>query len=121
MKENEKKSSVRVTEGNQEQSIDIQDGKEDKLPKLKKPLIFGLMGIVFIGSMYLLFKPSADKKSATNVGLIEAVPQATESKLPDDKGKAYDGFIENQSGGWMIQSTKIFCDVLYVVHFSIVL
>ena len=92
MKENEsKKSFVRVTEGNAEDPSDVlQDGMEDKKKKLKKPLIFGLMGVAFVGSMYLLFKPSEDKKKIENIGLNEAVPQATESKLPDDKGKAYE-------------------------------
>ncbi len=92
MKENEsKKSFVRVTEGSPEETADVlQDGTENKAKKLKKPLIFGLMGIVFMGCMYLLFKPSPDKKKIENIGLNEAVPQATESKLPEDKGKAYE-------------------------------
>jgi hypothetical protein len=32
------------------------------MDKLKKPLIFGLMGVVFLGCMLLIFKPSTDKK-----------------------------------------------------------
>jgi conjugative transposon TraM protein len=48
------------------------------------------MGIVFVGCMYLIFKPSEDKKTIENVGLNDAVPQATGAGLPADKGKAYE-------------------------------
>ncbi|HSH65561.1 MAG TPA: conjugative transposon protein TraM, partial [Bacteroidia bacterium] len=92
MKEKENgKPVVRVTEGSPEETADVlQESTEHKMQKLKKPVIFALMGIVFVGCMYLLFKPSEDKKKIETIGLIEAVPQATESKLPDDKGKAYE-------------------------------
>ena len=91
-KENEnKKPLVRVTEGSPEETADVlQEGTANNAQKLKKPLIFGLMGIVFVGCMYLLFKPSADKNKIENIGLNNAVPQATESRLPEDKGKAYE-------------------------------
>ncbi|HBN6702639.1 TPA: conjugative transposon protein TraM [Elizabethkingia anophelis] len=92
MKENEnKKSVVRVTEGSLKETADVlQDSTQSKAEKLKKPLIFGLMGIVFVGCMYLIFKPSEDKKEIENVGLNDAVPQATGAGLPADKGKAYE-------------------------------
>ncbi|MCO5241534.1 MAG: conjugative transposon protein TraM [Chitinophagaceae bacterium] len=92
MKENEnKKSVVRVTEGNPKETADVlQYGTQNKAEKLKKPLIFGLMGIVFVGCMYLIFKPSADKKEIENIGLNDAVPQATGAGMPADKGKAYE-------------------------------
>ena len=50
MKENEnKKSVVRVTEGNPSATADVlQDGTQNNKEKLKKPLIFGLMAIVFV-------------------------------------------------------------------------
>jgi conjugative transposon TraM protein len=92
MKENEnKKSVVRVTGGNtKETTAVLQDSKENQIEKLKKPLIFGLMGVVFLGCMYLIFKPSDDKKETENIGLNDAVPQATEAGMPSDKGKAYE-------------------------------
>jgi hypothetical protein len=40
--------------------------------------------------MYLIFKPSKDKKAIENIGLNDAVPQATGAGMPDDKGKAYE-------------------------------
>ncbi|HTO17400.1 MAG TPA: conjugative transposon protein TraM [Edaphocola sp.] len=92
MKENEnKKSVVRVTESSSKETADVlQDGTQNNAEKLKKPLIFGLMGIVFVGCMYLIFKPSADKKEIENIGLNDAVPQATGAGMPADKGKAYE-------------------------------
>ncbi|SEH63497.1 Bacteroides conjugative transposon TraM protein [Paenimyroides aquimaris] len=92
MKENEnKKSVVRVTESNPNETADVlQDGTQNKSEKLKKPLIFGLMGVVFVGCMYLIFKPSEDKKEIENIGLNDAVPQATGAGMPDNKGKAYE-------------------------------
>jgi conjugative transposon TraM protein len=92
MKENEsKKSVVRVTEGNPEATADVlQDHTQNKAEKLKKPIIFLLMGVVFLGCMYLIFKPSKDKKAVENVGLNDAVPQATGAGMPADKGKAYE-------------------------------
>jgi len=40
--------------------------------------------------MYLIFKPSKDKKAVENIGLNDAVPQATGAGMPDDKSKAYE-------------------------------
>jgi conjugative transposon TraM protein len=92
MKENEnKKSVVKVTEGNPAATTDVQqEGTQNKAEKFKKPLIFGLMGIVFVGCMYLIFKPSEDKKEIENFGLNDAVPQATGAGMPTDKSKAYE-------------------------------
>ncbi|MFV8367785.1 MULTISPECIES: conjugative transposon protein TraM [unclassified Flavobacterium] len=92
MKENEnKKTVVRVTEGNPAATEDVlQDCTQSKAQKLKKPLIFGLMGVVFLGFMYLIFKPSSEKKEIEKIGLNDVVPQATGAGMPDDKGKAYE-------------------------------
>jgi hypothetical protein len=63
MKENEnKKTVVRVTEGSTNETDDLlYESAINKGQNLKKPLIFGLMGIVFLGCMYLIFKPSSEK------------------------------------------------------------
>ena len=64
-----KKTVVRVTEGNPAATENVlQESTQNKAQKLKKPLIFGLMGVVFIGCMYLIFKPSSDKKEIENIG-----------------------------------------------------
>ena len=92
MKENEnKKSVVRITEGNSETTADVlREGAQNKVEQLKKPLLLVLMGVVFIGCMYLIFKQSSDKKEIENFGLNDAVPEATGSGMPADKGKAYE-------------------------------
>ena len=48
------------------------------------------MAIVFLGCMYLIFKPAEDKKAVENAGLNDAVPQATGAGMPEDKSKAYE-------------------------------
>lgn len=91
MKKDKDKKVVRLRETdaeNQDNQQEITSG--DKMEKLKKPIIFGLMGIVFVGCMFLIFKPTADKNAEEEIGLNDAVPQASESGLPDDKGKAYE-------------------------------
>ena len=92
MEENKnKKSVVRVTEGNPATTVDVlQESTQNKMEKLKKPLIFGLMGVVFLGCMYLIFKPNSDKKEIENIGLNDVVPQASEADLQSDKQKAYE-------------------------------
>lgn len=90
-KNNDKKSVVRVTEGSPEETADVQkDIAPNKMEKLKKPLIFILMGVVFLGCMYLIFKPSEKQEEEVDVGLNDAVPQATNEGLPADKGEAYE-------------------------------
>lgn len=92
MKENENnKKVVRVTEGNPKETDDLLlESKMNNDQKFRKFLIFGLMGVVFIGCMYLIFKPSSEKKEIDKVGLNEDVPQATDLGMPADKGKAYE-------------------------------
>ena len=90
MKENEKRVSILVEEGDQSKASNLLDDKKNSKDRLKKPLIFGLMAIVFLGCMYLIFKPSKDKKEVENIGLNDAVPQAPGAGMPDSKGKAYE-------------------------------
>ncbi|MEN9907975.1 MAG: hypothetical protein RLZZ540_1124 [Bacteroidota bacterium] len=98
MKENEnKKNIVFVTDGSQNNSSDIVlESSLNKVNKFKKPLIFALMGIVFLGCMYLIFKPAEDKKTTEDIGLNDSVPQATDISLQDDKQKAYEQEILEQ-------------------------
>lgn len=93
MKETEKKKQVvRVTEGNPKQETDmLPDSNVNKAERLKKPLIFTLMGAVFVGCMYLIFSPASDGNEAVGkVGINDAVPQATDAGLQPDKQKAYE-------------------------------
>ncbi|MBA0885530.1 conjugative transposon protein TraM [Flavobacterium undicola] len=92
MKENEnKKNTVFVTGGSQNNPSDIVlESSLNKVNKFKKPLIFALMGIVFLGCMYLIFKPSENRKKTEDFGLNDSVPQAADNVLQDDKQKAYE-------------------------------
>lgn len=91
MKENENnKKVVKVTEGTLTDKDRPQENGQNKLERFKKPLIFGLMGIVFFGCLYIIFKPSEKQEAEENIGLNDVVPQATGSGLLDDKGKAYE-------------------------------
>jgi conjugative transposon TraM protein len=90
MKENEKKVSILVEEGSQNRASTLSDDKKAKQERLKKPLIFVLMGIVFLGCMYLIFKPSSDKKEIENIGLNDVVPEASDAAMQADKQKAYE-------------------------------
>jgi len=67
-----------------------------KLDRLKKPLIFVLMGLVFMGCMYLIFgRSSASKQKQAAAGLNEAVPQASDGALRD-KRRAYEEAMQAQ-------------------------
>jgi len=90
MKENEKRVSVLVEEAGQSKTSHLPDDKKSSKERLKKPLIFLLMGILFLGCMYLIFKPSPEKATIENIGLNDAVPQASEAGMQADKQKAYE-------------------------------
>lgn len=92
MKDSEnKKVSFLVEDDDPKNGMDAtQDGMQNKADKLKKPIIFALMGVVFLGCMYLIFKPSSDKKTVEDIGLNDAVPQASDAGLQSDKQKAYE-------------------------------
>jgi conjugative transposon TraM protein len=96
MKENEKKVSVLIEEGGQNKADNLLDDKKSSRERLKKPIIFLLMGVVFFGCMYLIFKPSSEKKEIENIGLNDAVPQATGAAMQADKQKAYEQEILEQ-------------------------
>ncbi len=80
-----------LVEDDPKNAMDIpQDDAQNKIEKLKKPIIFALMGVVFFGCMYLIFKPTADKKTMQNIGLNDSIPQASDGGLQSDKQKAYE-------------------------------
>lgn len=87
-KEN-KRVSIIVDDVNTSDHSGLTDNRS-KVDKLKKPLIFGLMGIVFIACLYLIFKPKDSSKASVDSGLKNAVPEATDKGLQADKQKAYE-------------------------------
>lgn len=90
MKENKKRVSVLVEEADQSRASNLLDDKKSSKERLKKPVIFILMGMVILGCMYLIFKPSSDKKGIENIGMNDTVPQASEIGMQADKQKAYE-------------------------------
>ncbi|KOP38894.1 MULTISPECIES: conjugative transposon protein TraM [unclassified Flavobacterium] len=90
MKEAKKKVSLFSDEAVQSSTSFVPVEKKTAVERFKKPLIFTLMGIVCIGCMYLIFKPSTGKKQIENLGLNDSVPQASGSVLQADKQKAYE-------------------------------
>ncbi|OPB88913.1 conjugative transposon protein TraM [Elizabethkingia ursingii] len=69
---------------------------KSKTERLKKPVVFALMGIVFLGCLYLVFKPSSDKSIIEQKGLNEFVPDASGSVIQSDKQKAYEQALFEQ-------------------------
>lgn len=91
------RTTVRVTEGIPEDTSVVRESTpQNKMEKLRKPIIFGLMGVVFVGCMYLIFKPSSETNEAEQLGINEVVPQASEVGLQSDKQKAYEKEILEQ-------------------------
>lgn len=92
MKENNN-DKIRFLFGKKETENEMdatQEGAQNKADKLKKPIIFALMGVVFFGCMYLIFKPYSDKQKVEDIGLNDVVPQASDAGLQSDKQKAYE-------------------------------
>lgn len=96
MKENKKKVSILVEEGDKSEESFGYDEKKSISQRLIKPLIFILMGIVFLGCMILIFKPSSEKEEIQNTGLNDSVPQPSEAALQADKQKAYEQEIQQE-------------------------
>lgn len=90
MKENEKRGVILLEQDSQNKVSNLHEDNKNVMERFKKPLIFVLMGIVFLGSMYMIFKPSSDKKGIENMGLNDTVPQASEAAMQSDKQKAYE-------------------------------
>ncbi|MDR6919522.1 conjugative transposon protein TraM [Chryseobacterium sp. 2987] len=91
MENNEnKRVSLLVEESDQKGENLLDDNDKSRLEKYKKPLIYILMVIVFLGCLYLIFKPATHKKGVKDSGLNGAVPQAKEIGMQSDKRKAYE-------------------------------
>lgn len=84
-------NSVRITEGNSDAAVQNEsDDRKLQFEKLKKPIIYFLMGLVCLGCLYLIFKPGNEKENIDEVGFNVMIPQAADDKLQSDKQKAYE-------------------------------
>lgn len=86
----EDKENKRVSFIVDDDSAENSQSSSSKNDKLKKPIIFGLMAIVFIACLYLIFKPKNSGEENKDKGLKNAVPEATDKGLQADKQKAYE-------------------------------
>lgn len=87
MEEKENKRISLIVDDDASEKVDITSTKKEKY---KKPIIFGLMAIVFIACLYLIFKPKSGGEHSKDKGLKDAVPEATDKGLQADKQKAYE-------------------------------
>ena len=99
MEEREQKNELSVSDtgGKKEEKEKLpQKPKKELTPQQiqqrKKLLIYPLMGLVFAGSMYLIFTPSdKDEVAVENVGGFNAdIPQPKEDGIIGDKKAAYE-------------------------------
>lgn len=87
--EPEKYNVLLTDEKQQAQEEQSEAQREETRKQLKKWLIFALMGLVFLGCMYLLFfmgNASEDKLKVEQ----DLIPEPAEISLPEDKGQAYE-------------------------------
>ncbi|WP_333621006.1 conjugative transposon protein TraM [Sphingobacterium multivorum] len=87
MEEKENKRISLIVDDDSAENTGASSSKKDKF---KKPVIFGLMAIVFISCLYLIFKPKNGGEENKDKGLKNAVPEATDKGLQADKQKAYE-------------------------------
>ncbi|MEE1897023.1 conjugative transposon protein TraM [Flavobacterium rakeshii] len=88
--ENEKrKIGVQVTEGTTPPTTEQAAFTKERL---KKPVIFGVMGLACVVCLYLIFGQDSGTKATEQIkaGINAAVPQASGEGFPTDKGKAYE-------------------------------
>lgn len=83
-----------MKENEQEKDYSLRSGPSDstiKREKLKKPLVFAVMGVLFAACLYLIFGDTEQEHNeVVTIGINDEVPQATEDIMPADKGKAYE-------------------------------
>lgn len=65
---------------------------EAQRQKRKKMLVYPLMGLMFLGSLWLIFAPSAEEKTAeqAGTGFNTDMPLPTDAAIIGDKEKAYE-------------------------------
>ncbi|MFD2939172.1 conjugative transposon protein TraM [Flavobacterium notoginsengisoli] len=90
MKENKKQAVILTEDTGQNAESSGYDDKKKFSERAVKPLIFALMGVVFIGCMVLIFRPSPQDELKENPGINDSVPQPAQAVLQADKQKAYE-------------------------------
>ncbi len=109
MKEKENSKINLIVDENANESESNHQVPQMSWERLKKPLIMVLMGIVFLGCLYLIFAPS-DKGEDNTSGINGAVPQAKDADLQDDKQKAYEQQLMEDKQAKERQSLSVLSD-----------
>jgi hypothetical protein len=106
MEEKEVKNEVPApeTDRKKEPEKQVKEKKEltpQQIQQRKKLLVYPLMGLVFLGSMYLIFAPSdKDGAKVENVGGFNAdIPQPKGDGIISDKNRLRTGTNGEQTGG----------------------
>jgi len=69
---------------------------EEQKQRQKKMIIYPLMVLLFIGSMWLIFAPSETEKAELQEGFNTDIPAPASNTLHDDKAKAYEQDMLNR-------------------------
>ncbi|MRJ09345.1 conjugative transposon protein TraM [Ornithobacterium rhinotracheale] len=94
--EEPKKFSVLLTDEEQQAQEEQEEAqREENRKQLKKWFIFALMGLAFLGCMYLLFFMGNESEDKLKVEQ-DLIPEPTEISLPEDKGEAYEQALLEQ-------------------------
>jgi conjugative transposon TraM protein len=68
----------------------VERSPANRRQKVRKLLIYILMGVACAGCFYLIFRPAKSEQEITEAGLNKSVPQAEDAVLQGDKEKAYE-------------------------------
>ena len=69
---------------------------EEQKQKQKKLIIYPLMVLLFVGSMWLIFAPSETEKAEQQQGFNTDIPSPADNQLLGDKAKAYEQDLFNR-------------------------
>jgi conjugative transposon TraM protein len=87
-----KKEQEKTGPAKEQESSDRRSQREKQKQQLKKYGFFALIGIIFLGALYLIFAPSASgkEKEEQGKGFNTEIPDPNNSGLIGDKQKAYE-------------------------------
>lgn len=87
---NENKSVVLSSHKDKEFNKSSETKRDQRKGSIKKVSVIFLLILLFIGCIYLIFKPSGKAKGLDFTGLNNSVPQAGELQMESDKQKVYE-------------------------------
>lgn len=89
-----------------------QNNKTDYKQILKKYAVFALIGLVFIGSMWFIFAPSATEKEKEQTGFNTNIPDPANDGIISDKKDAYEQAQMKQRQNDKMQSLQDYAFML---------